>query len=159
MTWRHRLRPAGPGDEDFLAELYATTHAGLFASAGLPDEQLAPLLAMQWRAQHAGHAHAHPAAVDSIVEVAGTPIGRVLVEWRPAEVHLVDIALLPDWTGRGIGSAVIRDLVERARSRDCAVVLSVARDNLGASALYRRLGFVEDDARSTSSPHLALRHP
>ncbi len=158
MTGRRRLRAAGPGDGDFLTALFAATRAGLFAAAGLPDDELASLLAMQWQAQQAGHAHTNPAAVDSIVEMDGTPIGRVLVEWQPAEAHLVDIALLPDWTGRGIGGAVIRDLVEHARSRDCAVVLSVARDNLGASALYRRLGFVEDDARSTSPTHLALRH-
>ena len=83
-------------------------------------------------------------------------IGRELVDWGPAEVHLVDIALLPTWTGRGIGSALVRDLVEHARASNRAVVLEVARDNHRALALYRRLGFVDGD-HSTPS-HQALRH-
>lgn len=159
MTRPQQLRPACPDDEQFLKDLFAATRAPLFASAGLPDDKLAPLLAMQWRAQQAGHFHSHPAAVDIIVEVDRDPVGRVLVEWRAAEVHLVDIALLPHWTGRGIGSAVICDLLEQARSRCCTVVLSVARDNPRAAALYRRLGFVDDDTRPTSPTHLAMRHP
>lgn len=158
MSLRHRLRQAGPNDEPFLADLFATTRADLLAPVGLPQDRLAPLLAIQWRAQRAGYAQAHPAAVDSVIEVGQERIGRVLVEWRTAEVHLVDIALLPEHTGVGIGSSVIDDLLKQARSRDYPLVLSVARDNPRAVALYRRLGFVEDRDRTTSQTHLAMRH-
>lgn len=158
MSRRYRLRQAGPDDESFLADLFAATRADLLGPVALPHDRLASLLAIQWRAQRAGYAQTHPAAVDSVIEIGRERIGRVLVEGRTAEVHLVDIALLPERTGEGIGSAVIDDLREQARSRDCALVLSVARDNVRAVALYRRLGFVEDGGRTTSQTHLAMRH-
>lgn len=135
----------------------------MLEQANLPVDQLASLLAMQWRAQRAGYAQMHPAAVEHVIEVDGSRVGHVLLEWPDAasgtaEVRIVDLALLPDWTGRGIGSTVIGEIVDEAGSRGCSVTLAVARDNRPARALYQRLGFADESGSSTST-HLALRHP
>lgn len=156
MIHRHNLRPAAPSDGRFLQHLFASSRRELFAGTGLPPAQMADLLTMQWRAQQKGHAARHAEAIDTIVAVGDERIGRQLVAWGVDEVHLVDIALLPEWTGRGIGSALVGDLIAQASATNRIVVLEVAADNHRAIALYRRLGFegCNDDAAS----HLVLRH-
>jgi len=52
------------------------------------------------------------------------------------------IALLPEVQGRGVGTAVIRDLLRDARSRNKPLSLSVTEQNTGAIRLYNRLGFI-----------------
>jgi ribosomal protein S18 acetylase RimI-like enzyme len=71
----------------------------------------------------------------------------VLVDRASAGHHLVDIALLPEHRRRGIGAAVLGELIGEAQSSVRPLTLSVARGN-PALHLYRRLGFEptgEDD--------------
>jgi ribosomal protein S18 acetylase RimI-like enzyme len=51
-------------------------------------------------------------------------------------------AVSPAWRGRGIGAALMRELVVRARGHVDAIVLSVRADN-PAARFYARLGFRE----------------
>jgi ribosomal protein S18 acetylase RimI-like enzyme len=48
----------------------------------------------------------------------------------------------PSLRGRGVGAALVRAVVERARRHVAVLQLSVQIDNAPARALYRRLGFV-----------------
>ncbi len=50
------------------------------------------------------------------------------------------IAILPQYTGKGIGTALLQELLTVARLHFPAVALSVRADN-PASVLYQRLGF------------------
>jgi len=52
----------------------------------------------------------------------------------------LSIAVLPEYRGRGVGSALMARLLESARSRFAAVCLSVSPGN-PARRLYERLGF------------------
>jgi ribosomal protein S18 acetylase RimI-like enzyme len=58
------------------------------------------------------------------------------VDRSPKLLRLIDIAMLPEWQGKGIGTHLIRDLI----GERLPVVLHVAIDN-PARALYERLGF------------------
>lgn len=53
------------------------------------------------------------------------------------------MAVIPEWRGRGVGSALLQAMLGRHPSMS----LSVDDDNVGAISLYRRLGFV-DHARA-----------
>ncbi len=97
------------------------------------------VLRMQFEAQRAAYAAARPNARFETIEQRGRPIGRLVVDRRGDEIHLVDIALLPAARGRGIGGALIRRLCEQGGR---PVRLRVERTN-PALRLYRRLGFVE----------------
>ena len=77
-----------------------------------------------------------------VIQVDGADVGELLVEERPSEVFLVRLALLPEWQGRGIGSAIVQMLVERAHELGSAVSLDVFRSNPRAVQLYESLGFV-----------------
>lgn len=134
-------RPAGEGDEAFLRRLYAGTREDLRAAA--PDPAVLDLLLdMQWRAQGAGYRQAWPAADSLIVECAGTPLGRLLVDRGAHAWRIVDIALLPEARGQGHGSALLRALGQCARQAGAVLTLSVRRDNPRARKLYAALGFV-----------------
>jgi ribosomal protein S18 acetylase RimI-like enzyme len=54
---------------------------------------------------------------------------------------LAEIEILPEWQGRGIGSAVVRSLMREAASRQKPLTLRVLHINQRARTLYERLGF------------------
>lgn len=54
------------------------------------------------------------------------------------------IAVVPEREGRGVGSAVLTELIAEARRRGAEdVLLEVRADNPRAQALYRRFGFTQ----------------
>ena len=54
----------------------------------------------------------------------------------------MDIALLPEYRGRGIGTALLEELLVEADATGRRVTIHVERFN-PARRLYERLGFVE----------------
>ncbi|WP_413542333.1 ribosomal protein S18-alanine N-acetyltransferase [Arthrobacter sp. YA7-1] len=58
------------------------------------------------------------------------------------------IAVVPEFEGRGIGSAILTELIEEARRRGAVeVLLEVRADNPRAQALYVRFGFEQIHVR------------
>lgn len=130
---RVQARPATDSDQPLLRKLFATSR---------PDLALLPsaLVDMQFEAREREYSAAYPNASREILIVDETPMGSLLVDrdsWR-----LVDICLLPEFRGRGIGSQVLSSLLEEAAQAKACISLQVANDN-PARRLYERLGFVE----------------
>src|SRR6185503_7051310 len=134
------LRPASAGDEAFLFELYCTTRKEEIAAWGLDSSQKEILLRMQFNGQRLHYESAYDALEHSIIMVGNRPTGRIMVFRSEHEHVLVDIALLPDARGMGIGAALIADLLTEAERAGKPVSLHVAKDNR-ARRLYERLGF------------------
>lgn len=58
------------------------------------------------------------------------------------------IAVVPEYEGRGIGSALLRELISEGRRRGAAdLLLEVRADNPRAQQLYRRFGFEQIHVR------------
>ncbi|MFF2051232.1 GNAT family N-acetyltransferase [Leifsonia sp. NPDC058194] len=129
------LRPAAAADDAFLRRVFVDARRVEFT--GLPEEQIDPLLGMQFRAHAADRRARYPHAHTSIITVAGEPVGTVTVDDDGGRRHLVDIAVLTPHRGRGIASEIIADLVHGAEH----VTLSVWSLNHGARRLYERHGF------------------
>lgn len=132
------LRAAGPSDREFLLAVYASTRAAELAATGWDADTVSTFLEMQFTAQEADRARRHPDSRRWIVSCDGTDIGRLELAALPDEERLVEIALLPAWRGRGIGSRLLERVIADAGSR--IVSLHVAADN-PAIALYDRFGF------------------
>lgn len=63
---------------------------------------------------------------------------------------IANVAVHPDFRGRGIGSALTRQALEHARSHHAATAwLQVREDNPSAVHIYRTLGFHEHTRRTT----------
>ena len=66
---------------------------------------------------------------------------------RPTKSHggVLGVGVLPQHRGRGIGTALIRGTVERAKTAGLArVELTVRENNTRAISLYEKLGFVHE---------------
>ncbi len=84
---------------------------------------------------------AHAAASLQIVDVDGTAVGRLfLARLDGDELRLLDIALLPEWRGRGIGGSLLRQVCADADREGLLLSLHVTPHN-PALRLYERLGF------------------
>jgi GNAT superfamily N-acetyltransferase len=83
-----------------------------------------------------------PSKADWLVIVHdGENIGRLYVERWPSQHCIIDIAFLPAYRGKGLGSALLADLLDEAAAAGKAVSIHVEKYN-PAMRLYRRLGFV-----------------
>jgi len=135
------LRPAVPADQTFLFTLYASTRAPEIAGFGWSREQEEAFVRVQYNAQRGWYETAYPQAEEQIVEMDHSPIGRIIV-WKTGDgaATLVDISLLPEHRGHGIGGGLIRDLLEQCKKANVPLRLQVLRTN-PAARLYQRLGF------------------
>lgn len=128
-------------DLPFIERLYRTTREEELAMTGWPEEFKRQFIAQQQFAQNRHFELAHPRAEQLLIEQAGAPIGRIYIENRDAELWLIDIALLPEHRGGGIGTALLLDLLEQGQALGKPVGLTVFKAN-PARHLYERLGFV-----------------
>src|ERR1043165_6583388 len=140
-----RLRAIRPEDNSFLARVYASSRAEELAITGWPEELKADFCRRQFDAQSAYYAANYPGASFQIIERDGWPVGRLYVERWEKEIRIVDITLLPEFRGSGIGTKLLRELQDEARAAGKSLTIHVERFNR-ALTLYQRLGFeqVED---------------
>jgi len=140
-----RFRPVEPGDREFLRNLYATTREAEMTLVPWTDEEKTSFVRMQFKAQDKYYREQFRDAEFSIMELAGRPIGRLYVDRREDEIRIIDIALLPEHRGKGIGSRVMESLLDEAGKAGKPVRIHVEKNN-PALRLYRRLGFgkIED---------------
>jgi len=138
------VRPRRADDTDFLRELYISFRWAELEAAGWPEATRHAFLADQFRLQDHHYAnHYSAAAAFLIITRDGAPAGRLYIDRGAArEIRLVDIILVPALTGQGIGSAIVRALLDEAARTGRFVGLHVESDN-PARRLYRRLGFVD----------------
>jgi len=140
------LRPITEEDLEFLLRLYATTRADEMAMVtDWTDEQKEWFVRMQFQAQHAWYQEHYGDAQFDLVLIDGVPAGRLYVHRRPTEIRLVDISLMPELRGGGIGSALLRELMAEAEAAGKPLTIHVEKYN-PAMRLYLRLGFkpIED---------------
>ena len=134
------FRPITPEDDSFLAGLYASTRAEELAVTGWSDEEKSVFCRRQFDAQSAHYRENYPGALLQVIEKAGVPIGRLYVARWAREIRIMDIALLPEHRGAGIGAQLLRELQDEARSAGESLSIHVERFN-PALRLYERLGF------------------
>ncbi|HZE57230.1 MAG TPA: GNAT family N-acetyltransferase [Chthoniobacterales bacterium] len=139
------LRPITPEDDTFLARVYASSRAEELAITGWPEELKADFCRRQFDAQSAYYAANYPGASFQMIERDGWPVGRLYIDRWEREIRIVDITLLPEFRGSGIGTKLLRDLQEEARGAGKSLTIHVERFNRALS-LYQRFGFeqVED---------------
>lgn len=143
------LRWIEESDLPFLAELYASTRREEVAQVPWSEEQKEAFLRWQFDSQHQHYQQYYPACEFLVVERGDCDererIGRLYVDRWEDEIRLVDIALLPEHRGAGLGTALLQGLLAEGRERNLPVSIHVEYNN-PALKLYRRLGFRHVDS-------------
>jgi ribosomal protein S18 acetylase RimI-like enzyme len=137
---RITLRPVRPEDREHLFRVYASTRAEELALTTWDEEQKRIFLEGQFTAQDAWYRERYPGAALDVIVASGVPAGRLYVHRREREIRLMDIALLPEHRGMGIGTSLLRDLFAEAAAAGKRVTIHVEEYN-PARQLYERLGF------------------
>lgn len=138
------FRPETDDDLDFLFRLYASTREEEMKYVPWTDEQKEEFLRQQFHAQRT-HYHGNYAEAEYMLILEnGSPIGRLYLHHRPDDLRIMDIALMPEHRGRGIGGMLMKELLDEAGAAGRTVSIHVEGFN-PAIRLYERLGFRQID--------------
>ena len=138
MTAPFTVRPAAPADAVAMAELFAAVAEERTGIATEPPVDVGER-AVQFARTAAG----------SVVAVAGNQlVGFLHVEASRHGFGEIGMLVDRDWRGRGVGSALVREAISRARGQGLhKLSLEVFAHNAAGIALYRKCGFVEEGHR------------
>lgn len=135
---QYALRGATPEDFPFAQSIYIDSMRPLMQKLARWDEA----------ERRAALRRSFKAADSNIIILDGRDIGWMQVTERDTDYNLAQLQLLDGYCGRGIGTRLIRGLLDRAAREDRTVSLSVVRVNR-AIGLYQRLGFRIVDPEAT----------
>ena len=137
------LKAHSEADLPFLLQLYACVRREEFAAANWPESQLNSFLSEQFYAQYRYYCQHYSTDRFDIIYYQSQAIGRLFVDYwldERQEIRVIDISLLPESCGLGVGSHLFNQLFLEACSLGVSVSIHVERDN-PARLLYERLGF------------------
>jgi ribosomal protein S18 acetylase RimI-like enzyme len=141
-----RFRPAVDADMPVLVDLYASARAAEMALVAWPEEAKRQFLDQQCRLQDEHYRRHYVGADFWLVLLDGAPIGRVYVHRTRADLRLMEITLLPEQRGKGLGRALLAELIDESERQGVQLSLHVEPDN-PARMWYERLGFQREEER------------
>ena len=128
----YQLRPAIQADRAFLYDLHKSA--------------IRPAVEATWGWNEAWQQDYFAQKFDpdkrQVIVAKGQDVGVVVIEEREGAVYIGLIEVLPAFQGRGIGTAVIQDILHQADKQNRPVMLHVLKTNEAGKRLYERLGFV-----------------
>lgn len=142
-------RAETPNDAHFLTQLFV---------ACSPFAAMLPVAMLKGQAysKEATYRRARPGAMHRIVLSGDRPIGRIIIDWDSPAIHCVDVALLPEFQGAGVGSRLLGAWLDIGDRLAKPAGLKVVPGN-PAIRLYARLGFVPGDA--ADQPVITMTRP
>ena len=135
------FRPIHQSDMPFLSELYASTREAEMAMlVDWNDQQKNDFLNSQFQAQHKYYRETFDKAEFHIILKKNKKVGRIYIDRREDEIRLIDISIITELRGRGIGGSLLKDLLIESKTIGKPIRIHVEYYN-PAMRLYTRLGF------------------
>jgi GNAT superfamily N-acetyltransferase len=140
LTDRVELRPVVlPDDEAFLLTVYASTRDDV-KYLPFDDAGKQAFILMQYTAQKNHYAEYYKDAKHYVVIYDGRPAGRYWVDYGKEDIRLVDMSILPEFRGKGIGTVIFKYAFKRSEEMGLPCVLHVMKEHRSIP-MYKRLGF------------------
>jgi len=105
------------------------------------DDAREAFLRGQFDAQDAHYREHYERASFDVIEADGVPVGRLYVARWEDEIRIMDLAILTEHRGAGIGTRLLHNLLDEAGHSGRRVSIHVEKHN-PALRLYERLGFL-----------------
>lgn len=137
------FRTVEPRDAEFLKALYRSVRDAELAATGWDEAKKRAFTDSQFALQDRWYRGRFPGALLVVIEERGSRIGRLSLCSLPGELRVMDIALVPERRGAGLGSALLRWIQAKAVEEARVITLHVDAASR-ARALYARLGFTEE---------------
>jgi ribosomal protein S18 acetylase RimI-like enzyme len=134
------LRAVTEADRDFVLSAYASTRAAEMAMVPWTAEQKDAFVKAQFAAQAHHYAAEYPGASHEIICRDGVATGRLYLDRGAEKFHILDVTVLPEFRNAGIGSFVLRRILEEAGRSGLPVSIYVESFNPSFN-LFRKLGF------------------
>jgi len=140
------LRRVTDADHEFLVAVYANSRAAELAQVPWDEGQKDAFIRWQYARQKEEYDARYPDARYDVIMVDGIPAGRIWVGSDEKQIRLLDIALLAEFQNRGVGTHLLKQLIDEATSTKKALRHMVFVLNDNAHRFYERLGFetIED---------------
>lgn len=127
-------------DQLFIEKVYRSTREKELLFTYLTEAQKTNFILMQLTAQLADYKMNYKEATYQIIVYNKKSVGRLYLWETKNDIRVLDIALLPEYQGRGIGTEILSNIIKSARLKTKIVSLHVSQNN-PAKNLYLRLGF------------------
>jgi ribosomal protein S18 acetylase RimI-like enzyme len=127
----YTLRPATDADFNFLYNLNKATMKDVVDQVWGWNEAF----------QQAYFKEHFNTAGASIIVVRGKDVGGLQYEEAPQSITLVELQVLPEYQGKGLGTAILKHLINEAKASRKDILLQVLKPNIRARRLYERNGF------------------
>jgi RimJ/RimL family protein N-acetyltransferase len=135
------LRPVVADDESLLFRLYASTRAFELSFVPWEESQKEDFLRHQFTAQQEHYKNYYRGSEHQIIISDEEAVGRIYVAREDDDIKILDITILPEKRGAGIGTPIIKELMLKAETEGLPLSIQIETFNPSAR-LFERLGFV-----------------
>lgn len=129
--------PITASDKAFLLALYSLTRADEMAMVPWETEQKQQFLQLQFEAQHQHYTAKYPNGSFQIIKFDNKNIGRLYLSELEDEIRIIDLMLVTEYRGQGIGTKILTDILQSAE-KPVRIYLETFNRSIG---LFKRLGF------------------
>ena len=141
-----RLRQATARDSEFAYQVKKTTLGEYVRQVWGWDED----------EQRRLHRRRFASQAFQVIVAAGTDAGILALTYEPDCLRVNQLLVLPEYQGKGVGTACMRQVLDDATGRRLPVRLQVLNVNHRAIEFYRRLGFSDAGMDET---HIQMVRP
>jgi Acetyltransferases len=134
------LRAITEADRLFLCQVYISSREDEMGIRDWEEKERTEFLQSQCNMQHTYYMKSYKNPSFSIVLLGNVAIGRLYVERNEKEIRIIDISLLKEYRGFGIGRELINFLIEESENKNIQLTLYVEYYNF-ARQWYERIGF------------------
>lgn len=138
------IRSISSSDFAFLKRVYRSTREDELQLTGWDETQKSKFIEFQFNAQHSHYTNAYDGAELNLILLKNIPVGRLYLWKTKIQIRIMDIALLPDYRGKGIGTRILNSLVQESEESGKKLSIHVEYNN-PALHFYEKLDFKKTD--------------